>query len=58
MAPPLVKGQVTSGVARALVRAPLSQDEKLAGMLALKLRDRSAKREEPVRIVMGPTRLW
>ena len=58
VAPPPVKGQVTPGAARALVRAPLSQEEKLTGMLALKLRDRSAKREEPVRVVMSPTRLW
>ena len=56
--PPPVRGQATSGVVRALVRAPLSRGKALATMLGLRLRDRSAHREEPVRVELDPTRLW
>ena len=58
VAPPPVRGQVPPGVARALVRAPLSQGKALATMLGVRLRDRSARREEPVRVELDPTRLW
>ena len=43
---------------RALVRAPLSRGKALATMLGVRLRDRSARREEPVRVELDPTRLW
>lgn len=56
--PPPVRGQVPSGMARALVRAPLSRGKALATMLGVRLRDRSARREEPVRVELDPTRLW
>ena len=56
--PPPVRGQATSGAVRALVRAPLSRGKALATMLGLRLRDRSAHREEPVRVELDPTRLW
>ncbi len=58
VAPPPVHGQVPPGVARALVRAPLSRGRALATMLGVRLRDRSARREEPVRVELDPTRLW
>ena len=58
VAPPPVHGQVAPGVARALVRAPLSRGRALANMLGVRLRDRSARREEPVRVELDPTRLW
>ena len=58
VAPPPVHGQVPPGVARALVRAPLSRGRALATMLEVRLRDRSARREEPVRVELDPTRLW
>ena len=58
VASPPVRGQVSSGVARALVRAPLSRGRALATMLGVRLRDRSARREEPVRVELDPTRLW
>lgn len=56
--PPPVRGQATSGAVRALVRAPLSRGKALATMLGVRLRDRSAHREEPVRVELDPTRLW
>ena len=58
VAPPPVHGQVLPGAARALVRAPLSRGKALATMLRVRLRDRSARREEPVRVELDPTRLW
>lgn len=58
VAPPPVHGQVAPGGARALVRAPLTRGRALANMLGVRLRDRSARREEPVRVEMDPTRLW
>ena len=58
VAPPPVRGQVPPGTARALVRAPLSRGRALATMLGVRLRDRSARREEPVRVELDPTRLW
>ena len=58
VASPPVRGQVSSGMARALVRAPLSRGRALATMLGVRLRDRSARREEPVRVELDPTRLW
>lgn len=58
VAPPPVHGQVAPGVARALVRAPLSRGRALANMLGVRLRDRSARREAPVRVELDPTRLW
>ena len=58
VAPPPVNGQVAAGAARALVRAPLTRGKALARMFALRLRDRSARREEQVRVEMDPTRLW
>ena len=58
VAPPPVHGQVLPGAARALVRAPLSRGKALATMLGVRLRDRSAHREEPVRVELDPTRLW
>ena len=58
VAPPPVRGQVPSGMARALVRAPLSRGKALATMLGVRLRDRSARREELVRVELDPTRLW
>ena len=58
VAPPPVHGQVLPGAARALVRAPLSHGKALATMLRVRLRDRSARREEPVRVELDPTRLW
>ena len=56
--PPPVRGQAPSGAVRALVRAPLSRGKALATMLGVRLRDRSAHREEPVRVELDPTRLW
>ena len=58
VAPPPVHGQVLPGAARALVRAPLSRGKALATMLGVRLRDRSAHRDEPVRVELDPTRLW
>lgn len=58
VAPPPVNGRVASGMVRALVRAPRSQGKELSEMLAVRLRDRSARREEQVRVEMDPTRLW
>jgi len=45
-------------VSWALVRAPLSRGRAIATMLGVRLRDRSARREEPVRVELDPTRLW
>lgn len=56
--PPPVNGQVVPGTARALVRAPMSRGRELVRMLALKLRDRSVRRDDPVRVEVDPTRLW
>ncbi|WP_315582744.1 primosomal protein N' [Actinomyces viscosus] len=58
VAPPPVNGQVAPGMVRALVRAPRSHGKELSEMLAVRLRDRSARREEQVRVEMDPTRLW
>lgn len=58
VAPPPINGQVAPGVARALVRVPRSHGRELSEMLAVRLRDRSARREEPVRVEMDPTHLW
>ena len=44
--------------ARALVRAPLKHGEELARMLRLYTRERSVRRDEPVRIEVDPTVLW
>lgn len=44
--------------ARALVRAPLSRGHELARALLLAMRERSIRREEPVRIEVDPTVLW
>ena len=43
---------------RALVRAPLARGRELAAMLRLRLRERSVRREEQVRIELDPTVLW
>ena len=56
--PPPAHDQVSPDAARALVRAPLSRGKALATMLGVRLRDRSARREEPVRVELDPTRLW
>ena len=43
---------------RALVRVPLSQGHDLAETLRLQSRERSVRREDPVRIELDPTVLW
>lgn len=46
------------GEARALVRCPASRGSQLAEMLRHHLRERSVRREEPVRVELDPTVLW
>ena len=40
------------------MRAPLKHGEELARMLRLYTRERSVRRDEPVRIEVDPTVLW
>lgn len=44
--------------ARALIRVPLAQGRQLARWLRVRQRERSARREEPVRVELDPTVLW
>lgn len=43
---------------RALIRAPVERGRELAAALRVRQRERSARREEPVRIELDPTVLW
>lgn len=44
--------------ARALVRVPSAEGGRLAAWLRVRQRERSARREEPVRVELDPTVLW
>ncbi|WP_172192599.1 primosomal protein N' [Actinomyces faecalis] len=48
----------TTSTYRALIRVPLTQGRQLAEELRLRQRERSARREESVRIELDPTVLW
>ncbi|WP_315503610.1 primosomal protein N' [Actinomyces radicidentis] len=57
-APP-VRGQTArAGEVRGLVRAPVSRGRELAALLRVRSRERSARREEPLRVELDPTVLW
>lgn len=56
---PATRGQAPrTGEVRALVRAPVSCGRELAALLRVRARERSARREEAVRIELDPTVLW
>ncbi|WP_182911295.1 primosomal protein N' [Actinomyces sp. 2119] len=46
------------GEARGLIRCPASRGSELAAMLRHHLRERSVRREDPVRVELDPTSLW
>lgn len=48
----------TAAQVRALIRVPLAEGRELAQALRLQARERSVRREEPVRIELDPTVLW
>ncbi len=45
-------------IVRALIRAPVDRGRELAAVLRVGQRERSAHREEPVRVELDPTVLW
>ena len=55
----MCSSDLASGVVhRALIRAPSSRGRELADALALWARERSAHRQEAVRVELDPTLLW
>lgn len=50
--------EAVQGAHRGVLRAPVSRGRELALWLRHRLRDRSAHREDPVRVELDPTHLW
>ena len=50
--------QASQATHRGVLRAPVHRGRELAVWLRHRLRDRSAHREDPIRVELDPTRLW
>ncbi|GGO97919.1 primosomal protein N' [Actinomyces gaoshouyii] len=50
--------QASQATHRGVLRVPVPRGRELAGWLRHRLRDRSAHREDPIRVELDPTHLW